>query len=189
MAELPSLGIPFPELLLGTGLVLLVWLGLASLFVYATNREHKRVTGRHWLSRLIYFVYLLLIAILAVTAFGSIVQFGHLDGYALMAHTAAAGAFVFLMVAIAFLYLPTEVDATDIRNVRIPSWWGSRGSAWALVVSSIAAAATMLLSMLPILDTPGLLVMATLHRYAGLAVVVSAILHVFSLTCVRLGWR
>ncbi len=189
IAELPKLGIPFPQFLLGIGLALLIWLLLMSMTVYATNRETKRVRGRHWLSRLIYVVYLALIAVLAFTSFGSILQFGHLSGYALLAHVTAAGAFVFLMVAIAFLYLPAEADALDERNMRVSSWWAQRWSAWGLVVSSLAAAATMLISMLPWLDTQGLLDMAALHRYAGLAVVVFAILHVHALVCCRLGWR
>ncbi|MEZ6075223.1 MAG: hypothetical protein R3C56_05975 [Pirellulaceae bacterium] len=114
---------------------------------------------------------------------------GQVLGYTLLFHVAASGGFVFLMVAIAFLYLPTGPDYADDRSGRREIWWAARWSAWALVVSSLVAAGTMLVSMLPVLDTQGLLQMATLHRYAGLAVVVSAIFHLYSLTCARLGWR
>lgn len=189
IADLPTLGIPFPQLLMGTGLTLLLGLLLATVVIYATQRERSRLRHRHWFSRLLYVVYLALIVVLSFTAFGSLVQFGHLSGYPLLAHVAASGGFVFLMVAIAFLYLPSEGDTLDSHDLRVPSWWAQRWAVWGLVVSSLATAATMLISMLPWLDTQGLRDMAMLHRYAGLAVVVFAILHVFSLVCCRLGWR
>lgn len=189
IADLPTLGIPFPQLLTGIGLALLLGMLLASTVVYATKRDTRRLRGRHWFSRLLYVVYLALIAVLSFTAFGSLVQYRHLSGYPLLVHVAAAGAFVFLMVAIAFLYLPSEGDAWDSRNLRVSSWWAQRWAVWGLVVSSLFTAATMLVSMLPWLDTQGLRDMAMLHRYAGLAVVIFAILHVFSLVCCRLGWR
>lgn len=189
LAELPTLGIPFPQILMGTGLALLLGLMLSSIAVYVTKQDRRKIRSRHWISRLIYVVYMALIAVLALTAFGSLWQFGHLSGYPLLAHVATAGAFVFFMVAIAFLYLPSEADALDARSLRVPRWWAQRWSVWGLVVSSLATAATMLVSMLPWLDTQGLRDMAVLHRYAGLAVVVFAILHIFSSVCCRLGWR
>jgi hypothetical protein len=188
LADLPSLNVSFAQVLIAVAVVLAVVLTLGSLTLYATKRDYKRGPTRHWLSRLAYLAYLLLIAVLAVTAFGSIVSVGHLSGYALLFHVAASGGFVFLMVAIAFLYLPTAGPMAR-HNLSLDRWWVSRWTAWALVASSLAAAATMLLSMLPVLDTEGLLQMAVLHRYAGLAVVVSAILHLYSLVCTRLGWR
>ncbi len=189
LAELSTLGVSFPQILMGTGLALLLGLMLSSIVVTTTKQDRRKPRSRHWISRLIYVVYLLLIAVLALTAFGSLLQFGHLSGYPLLAHVAASGAFVFLMVAIAFLYLPSEAVALDARNLRVPSWWAERWSVWGLVVSSLAVAATMLVSMLPWLDTQGLRDMALIHRYAGLAVVVFAILHLFSTICCRLGWR
>ncbi len=56
-----------------------------------------------------------------------------------------------------------------------------RLSAWLLILSSLVAAATMVISMLPVLDTQGLLQVATWHRWAGLVVVVSAVLHLLAL--------
>ncbi|MEO8272173.1 MAG: hypothetical protein ABI557_20855, partial [Aureliella sp.] len=189
LADLPSLNISFTQVLIATAVVVAALLVLSTLILVATNRRFKRGPGRHWFSRLSYVAYLVLIAVLAATAFGSLLTSGHVSGYALLLHVAASGGFVFLMVAIAFLYLPAGAYEEDELNGRQGSWWATRWSAWALVVSSLVAAGTMLVSMLPLLDTEELLQMATLHRYAGLAVVVSAIFHLYSLTCVRLGWR
>lgn len=189
LADLPSLNISFAQVLIAVAVIVAVVLVLATLVLYTTSRHSQGGRSRHWLSKLVYGAYLFLIAVLAVTAFGSLLATGHVLGYALLFHVAASGGFVFLMVAIAFLYLPTGADQADGRSGRRESWWAPRWSAWALVISSLVVAGTMLVSMLPVLDTEGLLEMATLHRYAGLAVVISAIFHLYSLTCVRLGWR
>lgn len=189
LADLPSLNISFTQVLIAVAVIVAVVLVVATLIPYTTPRQYQRGPTRHWLSWLVYGAYLFLIAVLAVTAFGSIVTSGHVSGYPLLFHVAASGGFVFLMVAIAFLYLPTGADEEDVRSGRQESWWAPRWSAWALVISSLVAAGTMLASMLPVLDTAGLLQMAMLHRYAGLAVVVSAIFHLYSLVCVHLGWR
>ena len=189
LADLPSLNISFAQVLVAVAVVVAVVLVLSTIVLYTTSRQYERERSRHWLGSLAYGAYLFLIAALAVTAFGSLLVTGQVLGYALLFHVAASGGFVFLMVAIVFLYLPTGAEKEDVHSGRREIWWASRWSAWALVLSSLVAAGTMLVSMLPLLDTEGLLQMAVLHRYAGLTVVVSAIFHLYSLACVRLGWR
>lgn len=181
LADMSGLEIPIPQLLLAAGIGVALILVVSGLFVFSTKRQQPK-PARHWLSRLLYAAYLLAILVLAVSSFGSIVQFGHMSGYALLAHISAAGAFVFLMVAVAILYLPYEDAPTD-------RWWATRWSAWLLIASSIGAAGTMLFSMLPVLDTESMLQVATLHRYAGLTVVVAAVLHLYTSCLVRLGYR
>lgn len=190
LAALPSLSeISFAQLLLGVGVTLVVWLAVATLIIYATRADDPPQPRRHWLSRLIYVSYLVLIAVLAASSFGAILQTGHVSGDALLVHVAAAGGFVFLMVAIAFLYLPSAGDGRSVRARAFSRWWAARWSAWGLVASSLVAAASMLVSMLPVLDTQGLVSIASVHRYAGVAVVATAILHVYCLLCQRWGWR
>lgn len=189
LADLPSLNVSFTQVLYAVASVVAVGLVLAALGVLTTNRKARPGPARNWITRSVYGVYVVLIMALAVTGLGSIVRWGHMSGYALLLHVAAAGGFVFLMVAIAVLYLPATAEAVGSRDGQLDRWWAIRWSAWALVLSSLVTAGTMLVSMLPVLDTTGLLQMAMLHRYAGLAVVIAACVHLFSLTCVRLGWR
>lgn len=158
---------------------------LHAFFVFASGR--RRTSARlGWLTTSVYALFLVIVAVLAASSLGSIMQFGHMSGYALLAHVSAAGGFTFLLVAIAFLYLPW---AKDDREDIAERWWLVRWSAWGLILSSVAAAATMFLSMLPALDTGGLLQAAEVHRFAGLAVVATAILHTYSLSCTKLGLR
>lgn len=189
LADLQSLNVSFTQVLYVAAAVVVVGLVLAALGVLTTNRRAQPSAGRNWFARSIYAVYVVLIIALAATGLGSILRWGHMSGYALLLHVAAAGGFVFLMVAIAVLYLPATANVAVGHDGQLDRWWAIRWSAWVLVLSSLVTAGTMLVSMLPVLDTTGLLQMAMLHRYAGLVVVMAACMHLFSLTCVRLGWR
>ncbi len=194
IAELSKVDWPIGQLLLATGVCLALLLAVSTLFLSASNRHYfpRRDSLRRrlgWISRLVYIGYLAIIAVLAISSFGSLVQYGRLSGYALQLHVAAAGGFVFLMAIIAALYLPMSSEAAFESSTLARPWWAVDWSAWALILSSLLAAGTMLLSMLPLLDTQELRDVAVLHRYAGLAVVVAAILHAYSLICRRLGWR
>lgn len=187
VAELFAFDMPVVPLLTRTAIALILLLSLATFWLYASKRA-VRHGNRPWLHRLVYLAYLALILMLAVTSFGSLVQTGHLGGYALQAHVAVAGGFVFLLVLVAFFVLPNgEEDYLDSQVST--GWWAQRWSAWGLVLCSLLAAGTMLVSMLPLLGTEGLLDMAMLHRYAGLAVVVFAILNLYTRICERFGWR
>ncbi|QDV23135.1 hypothetical protein [Aureliella helgolandensis] len=189
LAELAFNLPPFTQVLRYAGLVLLIGVIFGGVLVASTGRPSQPGRHRHWLSQVIYAAFLVAIGVLAVSSFGSLVQFGHMANYALLVHVAAAGGFVFLLLAIALLYLPIgdPLDRTTAPNDT--RWWLGRWSAWALVLSGIAAAGTMFLSMLPILDTQELIEVAEMHRYAGLAVTLAAVTHLFALICTRIGLR
>lgn len=184
-----SADIPILQLLAGVGIILALVLLLSTLAIYATKRGVRRSRKSSLLSKLVYAVYIALIAILGATSFGSLVQTGHLGGYALQAHVAAAGAFVFLLALVAFVWLPNSF-AEELRGGRfVTGWWAWRWSTWALILFSLGATGTMLVSMLPVLATDEMLTMARIHRYAGLAVVAFAIINLYTIVCIRLGWR
>ncbi len=154
--------------------------------VRVTRRAIVSDRLRRWPSRIVYWLFQACVVVLAVSSFGSILSQGHMAEYALLAHVAFAGAFVFILVVVAAIYLPKGRRRETPPDHR---WWFSRTCAWGLILSSLAAAATMFMSMLPILDTRGLLEFATLHRIAGLAVVVFAVFHSYASVITRLGWR
>lgn len=185
LAELPLPAIAFKSTILpalGVAALLIVVHGV---FVFASSRRLKSAR-LGWLATALYALFVALVALLGVSSLGSVVLLGHMSGYALLAHVAAAGAFTFLLVAIAYFYLPWADVLQDETTQR---WWLVRWSAWGLMLSCIAAAATMFLSMLPILDSEGLLQAAEVHRFAGLAVVATALVHLYSLSCTKMGLR
>lgn len=188
LAEFSLANLPFTPVMIAAGIATAVLVGVGTVFAIATNQGVRDQPSTGIFGRLLYGIFSLTVVALAVTSFGSIAQFGHMSGYALLIHVAAAGAFVFLLLAVSCLYLPHGSNAAGPSCNR-ERWWVTRWSAWFLVLSSLAAAGTMFLSMLPILNTGSLLEVAALHRYAGLAVAVATVLHVYALGCSRLGWR
>lgn len=169
------------------GLAVLVVLG--GVVVNASKKAVTPAKSRSWFSKLIYLAFLAMVIMLAGSSFGSILQAGHMSGYALIAHLGAAGAFTFLLLAVAVLFAPNGAKPDEAGFTSDGRWWFSRMSAWLLLLSSIAAAGTMFVSMLPILDTQGLLEFAALHRFAGLAVVISSVMHGFAMLCAKSGLR
>ena len=181
--------LPLSELLTYIGLTVAVLIGIGALVVLTTNRRMTNHRHRRWYSVLAYICFLVTIAVLAISSFGSLLQFGHLSGYALMAHVTAAGLFVFLLLLISLFYLPSGATPQQPGFTGDQRWWVARWSAWALVLSSLLAAGTMIFSMQPLLGTSELSLVVTIHRYAGLAVVVAAIFHCYALLCTRAGLR
>ncbi|HBE71261.1 MAG TPA: hypothetical protein DDW52_24200 [Planctomycetaceae bacterium] len=182
IAELPV--VDFTQAMNAAGLATVALLGLGGLWVLATRRGEHKITGRNWLAKISYLVFTIVVLVLAVSSFGAIVTEGHMLGYALLAHMAGAGAFVFLLLAIAYFYLPRGTDIPSDNR-----WWVARWSAWGLVVAGIVTAGTMFLSMLPVLGTQDMLAAIAVHRFSGLLVVVCMVFHFFALCCVRLGLR
>lgn len=180
--------ISMPALLAAVLLVVVAFILADALYAYFARRRGEATQRRGWLSWLIYLGFMGLVAVLGVTGFGSIVSVGFMSGDALLVHVVAAGAFTFLLVAIAWLFLPRPARAGGSFQYE-HRWWLARWSAWLLVFSCLAAAATMFLSMLPILDTVGLSQVVELHRYAGLAAIAAALLHAYALTATRLSLR
>lgn len=187
-AEMNLPTIPLEKAIYGTAGAVVVIVVLSLLFSFVTNRKRKIGKQRIWLSKLLYVAFLICIAVLSASSFGSILQFGHMSGYALLVHIGAAGGFVFLLLAIAFLYLPRG-ESDDFELPSDNRWWFARWSSWALIASGIVTAGTMFLSMVPVLDTVGLLQAAEIHRFAGLATAAAAVLHLYALSVVKLGLR
>lgn len=188
-ADLPDWELPYTSAISIAAVATVIIVVGSALLALVTNRKATDAPNRNPLSLAIYLAFWAIIATLAGSSFWSIFQFGHMSGYALLIHIAAAGGFVFLLLAVATLYLPHGARAGDASFRPDHRWWFARWSAWLLVVSCIVTAGTMFAAMLPILDTQGLVDITAVHRYAGLLAAVAAVLHLYSLICTRLGFR
>ncbi len=188
LADVSLPAIPFTSALYTTVIATAVLAIVVFVLAIATNKVRPAGTKRFLLTKLLYAAFLVTVVVLSLSSFASIVRFGHMSGYALLAHIGAAGAFTFLLLAVAFSYLPRGASGDE----SLPAdtrWWFARWTAWLLILSSLVTAATMFLSMLPILDTQGLVFVLGIHRFAGLTVAAAAVLHAMSLAIVRLGAR
>ncbi len=178
--------LPFAKVALACMAVTLFCLAIFSVFCWASNKK-KMPVRRMWVSSLLHLAFVATVVVLAVTSLQAVFSGNAMAEYPLMAHVATAGAFTFLLLGMAWLYLPhLGLDGEYQRENR---WWFSRFSSWLVVTAGLVTAGTMFLSMLPILDTPNLAQALTWHRYAGLATVVGCILHLAAVLMTRFGWR
>jgi len=139
-----------------------------SLFVF--SRPSSQDSGQpSWLVSAVYFFLLAATFVLAATAFGTILKEGHMGGYALMAHTSVAGAFVFLLLGAAAGKLWTSMQGNSPTKLQV-------FLEWVLLVGSVIVAGSMFLVMLPILNTEEALTAIAYHRYAGLVTTIAACL-------------
>lgn len=155
------------------GWLALVITGFVALVTWSINSNlpHHDDKSRGLLARGAYLALLLTILLLSSTSFGSILTIGRLQNYALLSHLATAGAFTFLLLVVAMNYLP--------RGQR--GWWMERWSVRLLVIGGLVTAASMFLSMLPLLDTSGLRQAAAIHFWSGIVTACSAAVHAVSL--------
>lgn len=178
--------LPFAKVVLAITAVSLLALAIFSLFCWSSNKK-KMPVRRMWVSRLLHLAFVATVAVLAATSLQAVFSGKAMAEYPLMAHVATAGAFTFLLLGMAWIYLPhLGLDGEYQRENR---WWFSRLSSWLVVTAGFVTAGTMFLSMLPVLDTPNLAQALTWHRYAGLVTVVGCILHLAAVLMTKLGWR
>ena len=170
-------------------------MGLTLLAILSAFVGHRRpplleTNGISKISGLVYGAFFVCIAVLSITSFGSLWSTGHVLGYPLLAHLTAAGAFVFLLLFVAVIYLPLrsspQTDEALATEKRPASFAFSRVTLWGLVIASVVTAGSMLISMLPVLDTPGLRQAALVHRYSGLLVAGIAVVHLLSIRRTKL---
>lgn len=160
--------------------------GVAALIVCLVSMKapssSPKKPGR--IGSLVYLAFAGSVFLLAATSFGTILRVGHMSGYALAAHTAGAGAFVFLLLPVAWWLLPGAPGAARRDGRRVQSV-----AAWMVVVSGLAVAGTMFASMLPLLGTNDLLEAVRWHRWAGLFAVVAVVIHAATFVGERLSRR
>ena len=150
--------------------------------------DDSSISRRQAATKSWYILALISIKILAITGFLQVMILGeHMSGFLLLLHMIAAPAFA---VAIAILTLLTISDhrfsAEDWQafrsrkdNTEAASNFWRKTCYWLIVVSSIPALASIILSMYPIFGTNGQEALLSWHRYATLVLTIAVIFHTF----------
>lgn len=160
-----------------------------------------RYTARwRWWEKLVYLGTVGSVGLLAVTAFYSVLAFGHMLGWMLFAHLIGAGTFVVVLLLVALMWShasrfgqndddPAATDDVSEAESLPRFGWVAKVSFWVMLTSGVATAASMLVSMLPLLGTADMQGMINLHRYAGLVLVVAMVFHIYGVWLGRMGLR
>jgi len=191
LERLTQLGsVPFGrviQLVLGATAVVILLHFLFVLVATLVRGRAERPARWRWLERCLYSLLLLSIAALAGTAFYGMIGLGRLAGAILLVHMGSANVFLFSLAALALLWARpcryegrTPAGEKKFRPV-------SKLLFFLLLAAGFCVGLSMLLAMLPLFDTAGMLRLFALHRYAGLATTVLAVLHLYTTWTARLG--
>ena len=189
--------------LIATGALLLLHL-LVSL-----AKGHRPVRPRwHIITKLIYIGAIVAVLILGVTSFYAVLSHGAMHGWFLFLHLIGAGAFVVFLLLVAVMWAvpsklctgscATSPVADDDAQAQAQAQAQAHAPTasrfhcltklafWLLLISGVVTAGTMLLSMLPVLGTQQMNQMITIHRYAGLVLVIATIVHLYTVVLSKL---
>lgn len=178
-----------PFLLLATLLLALIYV----LYAARNRRPSPRSNWNYW-EQLLYLVLLVSVTILAITSFYPVLRHEAMKGWSLFIHMVGAGVFVFLLPVLAVTWCEASrfqlgSDTPETSDPAPRFYWIPKSLFWLLLASGLVVSLTMLFSMTELFGTEGLELLLEIHRYSGLIVVATVLLHLSSIVLQRLGWR
>lgn len=151
-------------------LAVLMVVGCALMIRRAKMQRQSSAPGRPLSlpASLVYAAFILSVVALSFTSIFSIWRYQSMHGWWLVAHTVAAGVFVFSVTVMALFLSRRFVEKT---SAAVALLYGL------MLVASIAVIGTILLSMYPLFGTPEMLRLIEVHRYGGLVLLAATVLH------------
>jgi len=147
-----------------------------------------------WWGLLVYLGTLASVAVLGVTSFVAMIRFGTLGGWWLFIHMFGAGAFTVVLPLLALSWSQANRFACSVPSAddqgqppASPFPCLAKVLFWLILAAGLVVTGTMLVSMLPLFGTHGLELLLDVHRYAGLAVVVAMLLHLYATLLPKFG--
>ena len=133
------------------------------------------------------------VAVLGITSFYTVLQFGGMHGWWLFCpYVRRAGALTGVLPLLALTWCGTNRFERMTRQQRNEAvwprfFWIPRVMFWLFLLAGFTVLITMLVSMLPIFGTDDVLL--DIHRYAGLLAVVVLFIHVYCVLLQRIQLR
>ena len=153
-------------------------------------------------ARGVYTVTVMTVITLGATSFYGILTVGVMQGWLLLIHVLTAGVFVVVLLLMAIMWVracrfgtPGSTRATDpiakesqhVDHAKAHFSSLTKLTFWLLLVSGVVTAGTMLLSMSPYMDTDAMHWLVNVHRYSGLLLVVTTLVHLYLVVLGRFG--
>jgi hypothetical protein len=151
------------------------------LWDYAMFRPGRRTlvgARTHAIERLIYFVFLIAVLLMALSSFGMILVGESMHGWMLILHMSVAGLFAVALTALALLWAE---QASFTRDPATRFYTGEKVAFWLTVLAGFSTILSAMLGMMSWFGTVGQSVLLDIHRYSALTLLITAIFHGYRL--------
>lgn len=178
-----------------TAVTALVAMAVALLLDYVARPAESRHLSSYrppgWFTWWAYAAALFSTCVLAATALYGMAVHGNVRRWTLLIHVAAAGVLLPTLMVVALgwsrwaLHPPSKQPVEPGQRRRFLARW--QWAYWSALLAGVITAGTMLISMVPVLDSRGLSLMLTIHAYSGLVCFVALVIHAYCLLTARWG--
>lgn len=121
------------------------------------------------IERLVYFLFLLAVALQAITSFGSILLHGGMHGWMHGIHMSVAGLFAVSLTALSLLWAEqSSFERGDSRRFYL----GEKASFWLVIMAGFLTLLSALLGMMAWFGTDAQTLLFKIHRYSALCLVI-----------------
>ncbi|MHB0955876.1 MAG: hypothetical protein ACYC6N_17090 [Pirellulaceae bacterium] len=180
---------PLLAIVLAATVVIIVVHLVLTLLRRRTSTPHRRFSI--W-EKLVYLGTLVSVAVLGITSFYTVLQFGAMHGWWLFVHMFGAGALTAMLPLLALTWCGANRFGGSRARERDDAprfFWIPRVMFWLFLLAGFAVMITTLISMLPVFGTDGLHILLDIHRYAGLLAVVTLLIHFYCVLLQRAQLR
>jgi len=136
--------------------------------------------------RLVYLLFMLAVALQAISSFGSILSGGRMQGWMHGMQMAVAGLFGVSLTALALLWAEqSSCDAGPTQRF----YCGEKASFWLTILAGFVTLTSALLGMMAWFGSDGQRKLFQIHRYAALALVIFALFNGYRVLLGRPGQK
>jgi hypothetical protein len=136
------------------------------------------------IERLIYLLFLLAVALQAITSFGSILRHGGMHGWMHVMHMTVAGLFAVTLTGLALLW--AEQSSFERGGSR-RFYFGEKASFWLTIMAGFVTLVSALFGMLSWFGSDSQNLLFTIHRYSAVMLVIFVVFNGYRVLVGRPG--
>jgi len=160
------------------GILIAIALPLIDAALFRPSRRSLEVRRLLRIERLLYALFLLAVAIQAVSSFGMILVGERMHHWMLVLHMSAAGVFAVTLTVLAVLWAEQSSFARDAAGRFYP---GEKIAFWLTVLAGLSTILSAMLGMMSWFGSDGQIVLLRIHRYSALSLLIFAVFHGYRL--------
>jgi hypothetical protein len=169
------------------GILIAIALPLIDMALFRPARRGLGSVRMLRIERLIYLLFLLAVALQAISSFGMILVGQRMHGWMLVIHMSVAGLFAVTLTVLAVLWAE---QASFERNDTPPRFYaGEKVAFWLTLLAGLSTILSAMLGMMSWFGSEGQIVLLRVHRYSALLLLICVVFHGYRLLMGRPGER